>query len=153
MDLRLDGRRAVLTAGGAGIGRVTVQTLVEAGARVVTCDVDRAALDRLRTELPTVPAIEADVAAPDDVDRLFALAEEQLGGLDILINNAGVAGPTAPIEEVEPDDWRRCMEINLTGQYLCARRAVPLIKAAGGGAIINLSSAAGRFGFALRTPY
>ena len=90
---------------------------------------------------------------PDDVDRLFALAEEQLGGLDILINNAGIAGPTGPIEEIPPEDWRRCLEVNLTGQYLCARRAVPLLKAAGGGAIVNLSSAAGRFGFALRTPY
>jgi NAD(P)-dependent dehydrogenase (short-subunit alcohol dehydrogenase family) len=153
MELRLDGRRAVLTAGGAGIGRVTLQTLVDAGAKVVTCDVDQAALDRLRGDLPTVPAIPADVAEPADVDRLFELALEQLGGLDILINNAGIAGPTGPIEEIAPDDWRRTLEVNLTGQYLCARRAVPLIKAAGGGSIVNLSSAAGRFGFALRTPY
>jgi NAD(P)-dependent dehydrogenase (short-subunit alcohol dehydrogenase family) len=153
MDLRLDGKRVVLTAGAAGIGRVTLQAFVEAGARVVTCDVDQAALDRLRGEVPTVPAIRADVAEADDVDRLFALAEEQLGGLDVLINNAGIAGPTGPIEEILPEDWRRCIEVNLTGQYLCARRAVPLIKAAGGGSIVNLSSAAGRFGFALRTPY
>jgi NAD(P)-dependent dehydrogenase (short-subunit alcohol dehydrogenase family) len=143
----------VLTAGAAGIGRVTLQTFVDAGARVVTCDVDQAALDRLRGEVPTVPAIKADVAAEGDVDRLFALAEEQLGGLDILVNNAGIAGPTGAIEEIAPDDWRRCLEVNLTGQYLCARRAVPPIKAAGGGSIVNLSSAAGRFGFSLRTPY
>jgi NAD(P)-dependent dehydrogenase (short-subunit alcohol dehydrogenase family) len=153
MDLRLDGRRVVLTAGGAGIGRVTLQTLVEAGARVVTCDVDQAALDRLRGELPTVPAIPADVADEAAVDRLFELALEQLGGIDILINNAGIAGPTGPIEEIAPEDWRRTLEVNLTGQYLCARRAVPHIRAAGGGSIVNLSSAAGRFGFALRTPY
>jgi NAD(P)-dependent dehydrogenase (short-subunit alcohol dehydrogenase family) len=153
MDLRLDGQRVVLTAGAAGIGRVTLQTFTDAGARVVTCDVDQAALDRLRGELPTVPAIKADVAAEGDVDKLFALAEEQLGGLDILVNNAGIAGPTGAIEEIAPHDWRRCLEVNLTGQYLCARRAVPLLKAAGGGAIVNLSSAAGRFGFALRTPY
>jgi NAD(P)-dependent dehydrogenase (short-subunit alcohol dehydrogenase family) len=153
MDLRLDGKRVVLTAGAAGIGRVTLQTFTDAGARVVTCDVDQAALDGLRNELPAVPAIRADVAEADDVDRLFALAEEQLGGLDILVNNAGIAGPTGPIEEILPEDWRRCLEVNLTGQYLCARKAVPLIKAAGGGSIVNLSSAAGRFGFALRTPY
>jgi len=153
MDLRLDGKRVVLTAGGAGIGRVTLQTLVEAGARVVTCDINQAALDRLRGELPQVPAIPADVAAPAEVDRLFALAAEQLGGLDILINNAGIAGPTGRVEEIAPDDWRRTLEVNLTGQYLCARRAVPPIRAARGGAIVNLSSAAGRFGFALRTPY
>jgi NAD(P)-dependent dehydrogenase (short-subunit alcohol dehydrogenase family) len=153
MDLRLDGKRVVLTAGAAGIGRVTLQTLVDAGARVVTCDVDQAALDRLRGDLPTVPAIPVDVADDAAVDRLFELALEQLGGLDILINNAGIAGPTAPIEEVAPTDWRRTLEVNLTGQYLCARRAVPHIRAAGGGSIVNLSSAAGRFGFALRSPY
>jgi NAD(P)-dependent dehydrogenase (short-subunit alcohol dehydrogenase family) len=153
MDLRLDGKRVVLTAGAAGIGRVTLQTLVEAGARVVTCDVDQAALDRLRGELPQVPAIPADVADPAAVDRLFDLAAEQLGGLDILINNAGIAGPTGRVEAITPDDWRRTLEVNLTGQYLCARRAVPPIRAAGGGSIVNLSSAAGRFGFAFRTPY
>jgi NAD(P)-dependent dehydrogenase (short-subunit alcohol dehydrogenase family) len=153
MDLRLDGKRVVLTAGGAGIGRVTLQTLFEAGARLVTCDVDQEALDKLRGELPEVPAIPADVALEADVDRLFALAEQQLGGLDVLINNAGIAGPTGPIEAIEPEDWRRCLEVNITGQYLCARRAVPMLKAAGGGAIVNLSSAAGRFGFALRSPY
>ena len=153
MDLRLDGKRAVLTAGGAGIGRVTLQTLVDAGAKVVTCDVDQAALDRLRGELPTVPAIPADVADEAAVDRLFELALEQLGGVDILVNNAGIAGPTGPIEEIAPEDWRRTLEVNITGQYLCARRAVPHIRAAGGGSIINLSSAAGRFGFALRSPY
>jgi NAD(P)-dependent dehydrogenase (short-subunit alcohol dehydrogenase family) len=153
MDLRLDGKRVVLTAGGAGIGRVTLETFVEAGAKVVTCDVDQSAIDRLRGDLPTVPAILADVSEGADVDRLFELAREQLGGLDILINNAGIAGPTAPIEEIEPGDWRRTLEVNITGQYLCARRAVPMIKAAGGGSIVNLSSAAGRFGFALRTPY
>jgi NAD(P)-dependent dehydrogenase (short-subunit alcohol dehydrogenase family) len=153
MDLRLDDKRVVLTAGGAGIGRVTLQTFVEAGARVVTCDVDQAALDGLRGELPGVPAIPADVADEAAVDRLFELALEQLGGLDILVNNAGIAGPTGPIEEIAPDDWRRTLEVNLTGQYLCARRAVPHIRAAGGGSIVNLSSAAGRFGFALRTPY
>jgi NAD(P)-dependent dehydrogenase (short-subunit alcohol dehydrogenase family) len=153
MDLRLDGKRVVLSAGGAGIGRVTLETFVGAGARVVTCDVDQATIDRLRGDLPTVPAIIADVSEPADVDRLFKLAQEELGGLDVLINNAGIAGPTAPIEEIEPDDWRRTLEVNITGQYLCARRAVPMIKAAGGGSIVNLSSAAGRFGFALRTPY
>jgi NAD(P)-dependent dehydrogenase (short-subunit alcohol dehydrogenase family) len=153
MDLRLDGKRVVLTAGGAGIGRVTLQTLVDAGAKAVTCDVDQAALDRLRGDLPTVPAIPVDVADEAAVDRLFELALQQLGGIDILINNAGIAGPTGPIEEVAPEDWRRTLEVNITGQYLCARRAVPHIRAAGGGSIVNLSSAAGRFGFALRSPY
>ena len=71
----------------------------------------------------------------------------------MLVNNAGIAGPTAAIEDIDPADWRRCLEVDLTGQFLCARRAVPLLKAAGGGAIVNMSSAAGRLGYAFRTPY
>ena len=153
MDLRLDGKRVVLTAGGAGIGRVTLDTFVAAGARVVTCDVDAAGLERIRNDHPQVSVVKADVSRPEDVDQLFEQAERELGGLDVLVNNAGIAGPTAPIEEVTLEEWRATMEVNVTGQYLCLRRAVPLIRAAGGGAIVNLSSAAGRFGFALRSPY
>jgi NAD(P)-dependent dehydrogenase (short-subunit alcohol dehydrogenase family) len=153
MELRLDGKRVVLTAGASGIGRVTVDTLVAAGARVVTCDIDLPAIERLQRERPEVSAMKVDVTDPADVDRLFDLAERELGGLDILVNNAGIAGPTARIEEIEVEDWRATMEVNVTGQYLCAKRAVPLIRAVGGGAIVNLSSAGGRFGFPLRTPY
>jgi NAD(P)-dependent dehydrogenase (short-subunit alcohol dehydrogenase family) len=153
MELRLDGKRVVLTAGAAGIGRVTLETFVRAGADMVTCDVDEAALERLRGERPEVPAVTGDVSNPDDVNRLFDLAEEKLGGLDVLVNNAGIAGPTARIEEVELADWQKTFEVNVTGQYLCLKRAVPMLRAAGGGAIVNLSSAAGRFGFALRSPY
>jgi NAD(P)-dependent dehydrogenase (short-subunit alcohol dehydrogenase family) len=153
MDLTLDARRVVLTAGAAGIGRVTLEAFVAAGARVHICDVDETALDEVRRSLPDVGVTVADVADPAAVDRLFDEALARLGGLDILINNAGIAGPTGGIEEIAPDAWRRTLEVNLTGQYLCARRAVPHIKAAGGGSIVNLSSAAGRFGFALRTPY
>jgi NAD(P)-dependent dehydrogenase (short-subunit alcohol dehydrogenase family) len=153
MELRLDGQRVVITAAVAGIGRATLETFVAAGARVFVCDVDEAGLSDLRGALPEVGTIVADVSDPGAVDTLFDAALGQLGGLDILINNAGIAGPTAPIEAIEPADWARTLEVNLTGQYLCARRAVPEIRAAGGGSIVNLSSAAGRFGFPLRTPY
>ena len=153
MNLRLDGKRVILTAGAAGIGRVTLKTFVDAGAEVFICDIDDDALNDVRGSFQNVGTIKADVADPDDVDRLFDAALERLGGLDILLNNAGIAGPTAPVDEVELEDWRQCMEVNVTGQFLCAKRAVPPIKAAGGGSIVNLSSAAGRFGFALRSPY
>jgi NAD(P)-dependent dehydrogenase (short-subunit alcohol dehydrogenase family) len=76
-----------------------------------------------------------------------------LGGLDALINNAGIAGPTGRVEEITPAQWRRCIEVCLTGQFLCAHHAVPMIRKSGGGAIVNMSSAAGRFGYAFRTPY
>jgi NAD(P)-dependent dehydrogenase (short-subunit alcohol dehydrogenase family) len=153
MDTRLDGKRVILTAGAAGIGRVTLETFVEAGADVFICDVDDEALESVRTTFQNVGVIHADVSDPDDVDRLFDTALERLGGLDILLNNAGIAGPTAAVEEVELDDWRATLDINVTGQFLCAKRAVPHIRSAGGGSIVNLSSAAGRFGFPLRSPY
>ena len=147
------GQRALVTAGASGIGRAIVEALLAAGARVHLCDVDEAALGEVAAALPGVTTTRADVADEADVDRLFAAARAALGGLDVLVNNAGIAGPTAPIEEVDPADWRRCLEVDLTGQFLCARLAVPMLKAAGGGAIVNLSSAAGRFGYAFRTPY
>jgi NAD(P)-dependent dehydrogenase (short-subunit alcohol dehydrogenase family) len=141
-ELRADGKRVLVTAGASGIGRAIVDVLVEAGARVHICDVDEAALAALREAQPSVGATVTDVAA-----------EQRLGGLDVLVNNAGIAGPTGPIEEITAADWRRCIEVDLTSQFLCTRRAVPMLKAAGGGVIVNLSSAAGRLGYAFRTPY
>ena len=152
-ELRADGQRVLVTAGASGIGRAIVAALVEAGARVHVCDVDETALTGFRAAVPDAGTTLCDVADEGAVDRLFAEVRERLGGLDALVNNAGIAGPTGPIEEIDPADWRRCLEIDLTGQFLCARRAVPMLKAAGGGAVINLSSAAGRFGYAFRTPY
>jgi NAD(P)-dependent dehydrogenase (short-subunit alcohol dehydrogenase family) len=153
VDLRLDGARVLITAAAGGIGRVMAETFTAAGADVFICDVDAAAMQRTVADLALAGAVTCDVSDPDAVDSLFAAAAETLGGLDILINNAGIAGPTLPVEEIPVDDWRRCMAVNIDGQFLCARRAVPLLKAAGGGSIVNLSSLAGRLGYPLRTPY
>jgi NAD(P)-dependent dehydrogenase (short-subunit alcohol dehydrogenase family) len=93
------------------------------------------------------------VSSEADVDRLFMALKTELGGLDALVNNAGIAGPTGGVEDIVPAEWRRCIDVGLTGQFLCARRAVPMLKAAAGGSIVNMSSAAGRHGYAFRTPY
>ncbi len=106
-----------------------------------------------KKQLPAVSQTIADVSRLDDVDRLFADVKKYLGGLDVLINNAGIAGPTAKVEDIRPEDWDRCIAVDLNGMFYCTRKAMPLIKAAGGGSIINLSSIAGRFGFPMRTPY
>ena len=151
-ELQARGQRVVVTAGAAGIGRAIVEVLVTAGARVHICDVDAEALQACNRAL-SIGATLADVSNEADVDRLFDETLATLGGLDVLVNNAGIAGPTGTVEEISPADWRRCIDVDLTGQFLCARRAVPLLKAAGGGAIINMSSAAGRHGYAWRTPY
>jgi NAD(P)-dependent dehydrogenase (short-subunit alcohol dehydrogenase family) len=153
MNTSAQGLRVLVTAGAAGIGRAIAQTFVEHDARVHICDVDTAALEAAKRQLPSVTQTLADVAKLDDVERLFADATRALGGLDVLVNNAGIAGPTAKVEDISPEDWDRCIAIDLNGMFYCTRLAMPLIKAAGGGSIINLSSAAGRLGFPRRTPY
>jgi NAD(P)-dependent dehydrogenase (short-subunit alcohol dehydrogenase family) len=153
MQYSAKGLRVVVTAGAAGIGRAITRTFVEHGAKLHICDVDEAALSDFREEFPQVTQTRADVSSVADVERLFQEAKRNLGGLDVLINNAGIAGPTARVEDIRPQDWDRCIAIDLNGMFYCTRKAMPMIKAAGGGSIINLSSIAGRFGFAMRTPY
>jgi NAD(P)-dependent dehydrogenase (short-subunit alcohol dehydrogenase family) len=151
VNLAAHGKRVLITAGAAGIGYVIARTFREAGARVHICDIDKEALSRAKPELADQSL--ADVAKLGDVDRLFHDVERSLGGLDVLVNNAGIAGPTAKVEDIAPEDWERCIAVDLTGMFYCTRKAMPMIKAAGGGSIINLSSAAGRHGFPHRTPY
>jgi NAD(P)-dependent dehydrogenase (short-subunit alcohol dehydrogenase family) len=146
------GLRALVTAGDSGIGRSISDRLTAHGARVHICDVSQAFLDDYR-KAGGGGASLADVSREDDVARLFEDVRRELGGLDVLVNNAGIAGPTGGVDEIAPADWRRTLDICLTGQFLCAHHAVPMLKAAGGGAIVNMSSAAGRFGYAFRSPY
>ena len=148
-----DTRHAVVTAGGAGIGNAIVRKLHGEGMVVHAVDVDGKALDGLKAELPGIKVTRVDVADEGQVDALFAQVAEDFGGLDVLVNCAGIAGPTAPVDEIEPEDWRRCVAVNLEGAFLCTRRAVPLMRRRGGGSVVNFSSNAGLFGFANRTPY
>ncbi|GJD52434.1 3-oxoacyl-[acyl-carrier-protein] reductase FabG [Methylobacterium crusticola] len=150
MDMGLAGLKVLVTAGAGGIGLEVARAFVEEGARVHVCDVDRAALGTLPEG---ITGTEADVASRDDVARLFAEAHDALAGLDVLINNAGIAGPTGRVEEINPEDWDRCLDICITGQFNCVRLAVPLLRRSANPSIVNLSSVAGRFGFPLRTPY
>ena len=145
------GLRVLVTAGASGIGRAICDLLVERGARIHVCDVSDELLADFRAAHKQAGATKADVASEADVERLFAEARASLGGLDALINNAGIAGPTGGVDEIAPADWRRTLDVCLTGQFLCAHHAVPLLKAAGGGAIVNMSSSAGRY--RLRVPH
>src|SRR3982750_2174553 len=153
MDLNLAGLHVLITAGASGIGLEIARAFVREGARVHVTDIDRAALDSLAESDPDVTHSYGDVADRADVARFFDEALQALGGLDVLVNNAGIAGPTGRVEEINPEDWDRCLEVCLTGQFNCARLAVPHLKNSQNASIVNLSSAAGRFGFALRTPY
>ena len=143
METSAKGLRVLVTAGGAGIGRAIAQTFRDHGARVHTSDIDP----------KTKPDTLADVADLAQVETLFQEVQKNLGGLDVLVNNAGIAGPTGKVEDIKPEDWDRCIAIDLSGMFYCARKAMPMIKAAGGGSIINLSSAAGLHGFPQRSPY
>lgn len=150
--LLVDGLRVLVTAGAAGIGRAVVDTFVEHGARVHICDVSAQALESCGRDQPAVAATLADVSDEADVDRLFGDVMATLGGLDVLINNAGIAGPTGAIDTIATADWKRTIDINLTGQFFCARRAVPMLRESAG-VLLNVSSVAGRLGYAYRTPY
>jgi len=153
MNSPAQGLRVLVTAGAAGIGKAFATTFVDAGAKVFICDIDQAALAALRATHAAIGSCVTDVAEASDVDALFDAATAFLGGLDVLINNAGIAGPTSPVESIAIADWNRTIAVDLNGMFYCTRRAVPLLKKAGGGSIINLSSVAGRLGYPLRTPY
>lgn len=148
------GLRVLITAGANGIGAAIARAFHAAGARVHVCDIDRAALDRLMTSAPGITGSMADASVPADVDLVFDDVRGALGGLDVLVNNAGIAGPTGPIEGVDPALWQRTIEVNLNGHYYFARRAVPLLKTSKAQpTLIAMGSVAGRLGYPLRTPY
>jgi NAD(P)-dependent dehydrogenase (short-subunit alcohol dehydrogenase family) len=149
----LTGARALVTAGAAGIGLEIARAFVREGAKVHVCDVDAEALAALASSDPMLTASRCDVADRAQVAALFEDALKTLGGLDILVNNAGIAGPTGRVEEINPEDWDRCVQVCLTSQFNCARLAIPHLRKSANASIVNLSSAAGKLGFPLRSPY
>jgi NAD(P)-dependent dehydrogenase (short-subunit alcohol dehydrogenase family) len=153
MNLDINGLRVLVTAGANGIGLAIARAFVSEGARVHICDVDDAALTALQQSDPVLTSSRCDVSDRSAVETLFKDVQHALGGLDVLVNNAGIAGPTAKVEEMHPEDWDRCVNICLTGQFNCTRLAVPLLRQSTNASIVNISSAAGRLGFAMRTPY
>jgi len=153
MDMGITGLRVLVTAGAAGIGLEIARAFVREGARVHVCDVDESALAALSRSDATLTWTRCDVADRPQVATLFTEALQHLGGLDCLVNNAGIAGPTGRVEEIDPQEWDRCIAIDLTGQFNCVRLAVPHLRKSSNASILNVSSQAGRHGFPLRTPY
>ena len=147
------GLRVLVTAGASGIGAAIARGFLEAGAKVLVCDIDEEALAEFAALHPDAAYLSADVSDEAQVGRLFDAVPELLGGLDVLVNNAGIAGPTGAIDELSVEDIRRTLDIDLLGQFLTVRRAAPLLRASQDGVILNISSVAGRLGYALRTPY
>jgi len=145
--------RVLISGGAAGIGEVLATAYLEAGAQVHVCDVSETALAAFRERHPTALATRADVAVAADVAQVFVAHRDHWDGLDVLVNNAGIAGPTAGIDDINEADWQRTLDINLTAQYRFAHHAVPLLRESPHGHLLQIASVAGRLGYAWRTPY
>lgn len=152
-EFNLAGLRVLVTAGASGIGRVIADTFAAHGARLHICDISDDALNQTATAQPDWGITRCNVSDEGQVLQLFESVEQNLGGLDVLINNAGIAGPTGGIDELSSADWQSTVDINLNGQFYCARLAVPLLKQSDNASLICISSVAGRLGYAFRTPY
>jgi NAD(P)-dependent dehydrogenase (short-subunit alcohol dehydrogenase family) len=146
-------RRVLVTAGASGIGKEIAAAFLSAGDSVYTCDVNRAALEGTAGELPGLKTGVCDVGDRKQIEAMMADAVSQLSGLDILINNAGISGPTAPVQDVDPDQWEAVLKVDLTGTFLVTKMAIRHLIASGHGVIVIMSSAAGRFGYPNRSPY
>ena len=153
MNLNIRNLKVLVTAGAGGIGLEIARAFVAEGATVHVCDVDQKALRALAASDPRITRSKTDVSDRKQVAKLFREALAALKGLDVLVNNAGIAGPTGKVDEIAPEDWDRCLAIDITGQFNCTRLAVPHLRKSKNASIVNLSSAAGRLGFPLRTPY
>lgn len=153
MQISLDGMRVLVTGGGAGIGWKIAEAFLASGARVHICDLSKENLAAFSAAFPQAGATLTDVADHHAVDKLFDEVKARLGGLDVLVNNAGLSGPIGPVEEIDPAAWQSVYAANIHGTFYCTRRAIPLMRQAGGGSIINISSAAGHLPYGWRSPY
>jgi NAD(P)-dependent dehydrogenase (short-subunit alcohol dehydrogenase family) len=155
--MKLDGKVSIVTGGGRGIGRVISLRFASEGASVVVSGTTKENLDAVAREIRDqggrAIAAVADVADEAMVERLVAATLEEFGRIDILINNAGIAGPTALATAVTREDWDRTLAINLTGAFLCAKHVLPHLIEQRSGRIINITSIAGLRAYALRSPY
>jgi 3-oxoacyl-[acyl-carrier protein] reductase len=145
----LEGRVAVVTGGAQGIGRAVAERLLDSGAAVSLWDQDEALAAQTQAELSsrgTVHSLPLDVTDYESVERVLGETEKALGGIDILINNAGIAGPSVPVVEFPLAQWRRVIEIDLDGVFHCCRAVVPGMIARGYGRIVNVASVAGKEG-------
>ncbi|HLT26869.1 MAG TPA: SDR family oxidoreductase [Zeimonas sp.] len=146
-------QRVLVTAGASGIGREIARAFAAGGARVFVCDIDEAALGALANEHPGIETMRCDVSRRAEIERMVPAALQALGGLDVLVNNAGIAGPTVPVEEVPPDEWDRVVQVNLTAAFDVTRLAIPALKRSPAGVVLVMSSAAGRFSYPNRIAY
>jgi NAD(P)-dependent dehydrogenase (short-subunit alcohol dehydrogenase family) len=146
-------QRVLVTAGGAGIGRAIAERFLASGAQVHICDVAPAVLDSALAANPGLRGSLADVGVPADVEALVAEAAGWMGGIDVLVNNAGIGGPRGTIEDISYEDWDRTISVNLNGMFYCIKNVAPLMKAQASGCIVNISTASAKVALPMRAPY
>ena len=147
------GLRVLVTGGAAGIGAAIADAFLDVGGKVYVCDIDPRAVEAANAGGKGIQAAVADVGSKDDADRIVADAVAALGGLDVLVNNAGISGPTGRIEELDASQWDSTVATNFNSQFYFLRQAVPHLRQSEAGNIVTISSVAGRLGYAFRTPY
>ncbi len=147
------GQRVLVTAGAAGIGLAIARAFAATGAEVFVADIDATALANVARESPRIHCSACDLSKRSEIERMVPEAIARLGGLDVLVNNAGIGGPTSPVEDLDPEGWEAVMQVNLNGTFNVTRLAIPHLKKSASASIIVMSSAAGRFGYANRSAY
>lgn len=146
-------QRVIVTAGGSGIGRAIAERFLAAGAQVHICDIAPDTLDDALAAHDGLRGSVADVGAPEDVEKLVAEAAGWMGGVDVLVNNAGIGGPRAALEDISYEDWDRTITVNLNGMFYCIKNVAPLMKAQNSGCIVNISTASAKVALPMRSPY
>ena len=150
---RLASKVALITAGANGIGLATAQRFIEEGAKTIICDRDETYLEQAKSNHPELITYHLDIVSEEQIREMVDDISRKQGRIDALVNNAGIAGQTGPIEEQELEDWRACMAVNVEGTFLLTKHVAPLMKSQKSGAIINISSTAGFMGYPYRSPY
>lgn len=154
MSEDFNGKVAIVTGGASGIGAAVVRELVQCGARVVVADVDIERAQAMARELgEPARAFRIDVADAGQNRDMVAFAQQQFGALHLAVNNAGIGGASKPIADMEIDEWRRVIDVNLNSVFYAMKYEIPAMLAAGGGAIVNMSSILGSVGFAGSVAY
>ena len=142
-----------ITAGGSGIGLAMAKAFLDTGAQVAITDSNPGMLAAAKAAHPALHIFTADATSEDQMQAAFDTVMNMWGRLDVMMANAGIAGPTASIEDVKLDDWQRCLAVNLDGCFLAAKLATPVMKAQKSGVITLTSSTAGQWGYPYRSPY
>jgi NAD(P)-dependent dehydrogenase (short-subunit alcohol dehydrogenase family) len=143
----------VITAGASGIGRTIARLFLEQGCSVFVCDISQEFIQDFRGEFPNVFIQKTDVSNYLEVKDFFKNIKKEIGYINVLINGAGIAGPTALLEDVEPEAWDQTIRVNVNGMFYCVKEAIPLLKLSDTGSIINIASTASFFGYPFRSPY